>query len=196
MDFTTDSINLSLRNAETGKALTANVYDVTLDNGSTRTMSVGQLVMAICLKRATEKEADVIGIMEQMARVTANIEAISDIEKKLLELEDGQNINSITGSWTISWTDDQGRTQESTFTSAQTALNRLDVTANSSMTANAIIANIESKLDELNTMSQEQMIMLQSETNKRDQSYEMIPQESLYRHDGRGEQRVNAPVAT
>ena len=182
MDFTTDSINLSLRNAETGKALTANVYDVTLDNGVTRTMSVGQLVMAICLKRATEKEADVIGIMEQMARVTANIEAISDIEKKLLELEDGQNINSITGSWTISWTDDQGRAQESTFTSAQTALNRLDVTANSSMTANAIIANIESKLDELNTMSQEQMIMLQSETNKRDQSYEMISNilKSLY----------------
>ena len=182
MDFTTDSINLSLRNAETGKALTANVYDVTLDNGVTRTMSVGQLVMAICLKRATEKEADVIGIMEQMARVTANIEAISDIEKKLLELEDGQNINSITGSWTISWTDDQGRAQESTFTSAQTALNRLDITANSSMTANAIIANIESKLDELNTMSQEQMIMLQSETNKRDQSYEMISNilKSLY----------------
>ena len=182
MNFTTDSINLSLRNAETGKALTANVYDVTLDNGVTRTMSVGQLVMAICLKRATEKEADVIGIMEQMARVTANIEAISDIEKKLLELEDGQNINSITGSWTISWTDDQGRAQESTFTSAQTALNRLDITANSSMTANAIIANIESKLDELNTMSQEQMIMLQSETNKRDQSYEMISNilKSLY----------------
>lgn len=182
MDFTTDSINLSLRNAETGKALTANVYDVTLDNGVTRTMSLGQLVMAICLKRATEKEADVVAIMEQMARVTANIEAVSDIEKKILELADGESINSITGSWTISWTDDQGKPQEATFTNAQTALNRLGITANTSMTNDAIIANIESKLDELNTMSQEQMITLQSETNKRDQSYEMISNilKSLY----------------
>ena len=174
MDFTTDAITLSLRNAETGKPLTANVYDVTLDNGITRTMSLGQLVMAICLKRATEKEADVVSIMEQMARVTANIEAISDIEKKLLELEDGATINSLVGSWTVSWTDDQGVVHETTFMNAQTALNRLGITANTSMTNDAIIANIESKLDELNTMSQEQMITLQSETNKRDQSYEMI----------------------
>ena len=162
MDFTTDAITLSLRNAETG------------DNGITRTMSLGQLVMAICLKRATEKEADVVAIMEQMARVTANIEAISDIEKKLLDLEDGATINSLVGSWTVSWTDDQGVVHETPFMNAQTALNRLGITANTSMTNDAIIANIESKLDELNTMSQEQMITLQSETNKRDQSYEMI----------------------
>jgi len=182
MDFTTDTIDLSLRNAETGKMLTANVYDVTLDNGVTRTMSVGQLVMAVCLKRATEKEADVVAIMEQMARVTANIEAVSDIEKKILELNDDETINSIVGSWTISWTDDQGNIQETTFSNAQTALNRLGITANTSMTNDAIIANIESKLDELNTMSQEQMITLQSETNKRDQSYEMISNilKSLY----------------
>ena len=50
------------------------------------------------------------------------------------------------------------------------------------MPNDAIIANIESKLDELNTMSQEQMITLQSETNKRDQSYDMISNilKSLY----------------
>ena len=182
MDFTTSTIDLSLRNAETGRPLTASVYDVTLDNGSVRTMSVAQLVMAICLKRATEKEADVVAIMEDMARVTANIEVVSDIESRLLELGPGESINSVTGSWTVAWTDDAGAVHESTYTTAQAALNRIGVAANTSLSPDAIIANIESKLDELNTMSQEQMIMLQSETNKRDQAYEMISNilKSLY----------------
>ena len=182
MDFTTSTIDLSLRNAETGRPLTASVYDVTLDNGSVRTMSVAQLVMAICLKRATEKEADVVAIMEDMARVTANIEVVSDIESRLLELGPGESINSVTGSWTVAWTDDQGTVHESTYTTAQAALNRIGINANTSLSTDSIIANIESKLDELNTMSQEQMIMLQSETNKRDQAYEMISNilKSLY----------------
>ena len=182
MDFTTSSVDLSLRNAETGRPLTATVYDVTLDNGTMRTMSVGQLVMAICLKRATEKEADVVAIMEDMATVTANIEVVSDIESRLLELQDGDSINSITGSWTVYWSEDDGTVREATYTTAQAALNRLGVSANTSMTPDAIISNIESKLDELNTMSQEQMILLQSETNKRDQAYNMISNilKSLY----------------
>lgn len=182
MDFTSSSIDLSLRNAETGRPLTATVYDVTLDNGTMRTMSVAQLVMAICLKRATEKEADVVAIMEDMARVTANIEVVSDIEARLLELDTGESINSVTGSWVVAWADDDGTVHENTYTTAQAALNRMGIVANTSLTVDAIIDNIESKLDELNTMSQEQMIMLQSETNKRDQAYEMISNilKSLY----------------
>ncbi len=182
MDFTSSTIDLSLRNAETGRPLTASVYDVTLDNGTVRTMSVAQLVMAICLKRATEKEADVVAIMEDMARVTANIEVVSDIEARLLELDTGDTINSVTGNWVVVWADDDGTIHENTYTTAQAALNRMGISANTSLTVDAIIDNIESKLDELNTMSQEQMIMLQSETNKRDQAYEMISNilKSLY----------------
>ena len=182
MDFTSSSIDLSLRNAETGRPLTASVYDVTLDNGTVRTMSVAQLVMAICLKRATEKEADVVAIMEDMARVTSNIEVVSDIEARLLELDTGDTINSVTGSWVVVWADDDGTIHENTYTTAQAALNRMGISANTSLTVDAISDNIESKLDELNTMSQEQMIMLQSETNKRDQAYEMISNilKSLY----------------
>ena len=149
------------------------MYDVTLNNGVTRTMSVAQLVMAICLERATEKEDAVVSIMENMAIVTSNIEVVSDIESKLLELGDGESINSLTGLWTVAWTDDDGVVHEDSYTTAQAALNRLGITANTSLTPDAIIANMEAKLDELNTMSQEQMILLQSETNKRDQAYEM-----------------------
>ena len=133
MDFTTSSVDLSLRNAETGRPLTATVYDVTLDNGTMRTMSVGQLVMAICLKRATEKEADVVAIMEDMATVTANIEVVSDIESRLLKLQDGDSINSITGSWTVYWSEDDGTVREATYTTAQAALNRLGVSANTGL---------------------------------------------------------------
>lgn len=182
MDFDTNAITLSLKNAQTGKALTANVYDVTFADGSKRTMSIAQLVMAICLERATEMEGDVVDIMEQMARVTANIEAISDIEKKLLELEDGETLIKVNGSWSIAYEDAYGITHEETFTSAQTVLNNLGIAATNASSIDSIIDNIESKLDELNTTSQEQMITLQSQTNKRDQSYEMISNvvKSLY----------------
>ena len=174
MTFDTEAITLSLRNAQTGKALSANVYEVTFNDGATRTMSIAQLVMAICLERATEMEADVVDIMEQMARVTANIEAISDIEKKLLELGDGSSLSTIEGQWSIAYEDENGNVVEGTFTNAQAVLNMLGIAAAPSMTSDAIIDNIESKLDELNTTSQEQMITLQSQTNKRDQSYELI----------------------
>ena len=182
MTFDTEAITLSLRNAQTGKALTANVYEVTFNDGATRTMSIAQLVMAICLERATEMEADVVDIMEQMARVTANIEAISDIEKKLLELGDGSSLSTIEGQWSIAYEDENGNVVEGTFTNAQAVLNMLGIAAAPSMTSDAIIDNIESKLDELNTTSQEQMITLQSQTNKRDQSYELISNvvKSLY----------------
>lgn len=182
MDFETDAIKLSMRNAQTGKAMTANVYDVTFADGTKRTMSIAQLVMAICLERATEMEADVVGIMEQMARVTANIEAVSDIEKKLLELKDGENISHVTGSWTVAYEDIEGNIKEETFTNASAALNSIGISASAATSIDSIIDNIESKLDELNTTSQEQMITLQSQTNKRDQSYEMISNvvKSLY----------------
>lgn len=182
MTFDTEAITLSLRNAQTGKALSANVYEVTFNDGATRTMSIAQLVMAICLERATEMEADVVDIMEQMARVTANIEAISDIEKKLLELGDGSSLSTIEGQWSIAYEDENGNVVEGTFTNAQAVLNMLGIAAAPSMTSDAIIDNIESKLDELNTTSQEQMITLQSQTNKRDQSYELISNvvKSLY----------------
>lgn len=182
MNFETDAITLSLKNAQTGKAMTANVYDVTFADGTKRTMSIAQLVMAICLERATEMEADVVDIMEQMARVTANIEAVSDIEKKLLELKDGENISHVTGSWTVAYEDIEGNIKEETFTNASAALNSIGISASAATSIDSIIDNIESKLDELNTTSQEQMITLQSQTNKRDQSYEMISNvvKSLY----------------
>lgn len=167
MNFTTDAIRLSLRNAETGKPLEANVYNVQFDDGTSRAMSIGQLVMAICLARATEMEGKVVDIMGVMANTTANIEALADIEAKIID-QNTANLGKITGSWTVVNADGENVL----CTTADSVLAALDV--NLGTTVDAIIDNIEAKLDTMNTTSQEQMITLQSQTNKRDQSYEMI----------------------
>ena len=176
MDFEANAVELSLPNAKTGKALTASVYDVTFDDGSVRRMSIGQLVMAICLERATKMEAEVVSLMERMAASTTNIEALSGVESEVVKLLDsGEDVfvEDIEGSWEVCYDDGvTGEPKVESVTTAGAVLRLLDVSASSD--AETIIENIESKLDELNTNSQEQMIMLQSYTNKRDQSYEMI----------------------
>ena len=184
MNFETNTVELSLPNAKTGKALTASVYDVTFDDGSMRTMSIAQLVMAICLERATKMEAEVISLMEEMANSTTNIDALSDVELKIVELQESGNeviLSDIKGEWPVSYIDKfSGKPRVETITTASDVLSYLDVDPNEA--PDTVIENIESKLDELNTNSQEQMIMLQSYTNKRDQSYEMISNivKSLY----------------
>ena len=54
-----DQIYLSMTSPETGEYLTANVYTVdgvTNADGSRRLLSIGGLVMALCLKRAHDLE--------------------------------------------------------------------------------------------------------------------------------------------
>ena len=176
MNFETNTVDLSLLNVRTGRPLTANVYDVTFDDGSLRTMSMGQLVMAICLERATEMEGDILEIMETMAGTTANIDALASIEERILEAsaeKDEISLYTMTGEWAVTHVDDYtGQTVVTVAKTAAQALDLLEVTYSNS--AESTISSMESKMDQLNTTSQEQMIVLQSQTNKRDQSYEMI----------------------
>lgn len=184
MNFETNAIDLSLPNALTGKALTASVYDVTFDDGSVRRMSIAQLVMAICLERATKMESFVIELMEEMANSTTNIDALSSVESEIVEaMESGGDVKleNIKGEWEVSFVDvNTGKPRIEVAKTAAEVLSYLAI--NPYDDPDTIIENIESKLDELNTNSQEQMIMLQSYTNKRDQSYEMISNvvKSLY----------------
>ena len=184
MTFTTDTVDLSLINPKTGNRLTANVYNVTFADGGGRVMSMGQLVMAICLERATAMEADVIEIMESMAGTTLNIESLSDIESKLVEKSKDTKtvtLKSITGEWSLSVVEkNTGKTVTETAVNAQQVFEMLEM--NQSSSVETLIETLDSKLDQLNTNSQEQMILLQSQTNKRDQSYEMISNvlKSLY----------------
>lgn len=178
MTFDTNAIELSLNNAKTGRPLSASVYDVTFDDGSVRTMSIGQLVMAICLERATQMESDVVSLMEEMANSSLNIDALSSIEQAIVDKIGDKasseiTLSDITGSWTVVYANAlTGEPTTVTVHDAQQALRLLKIAETTD--GDKAIELIEAKLDELNTNSQEQMIMLQSQTNKRDQSYEMI----------------------
>ena len=85
--FNTVQIDLSMKNPETGALLTSNVYTlegVTNADGSLRQMSVGQLVMAVCLSRATELESLILAEMEEMAETTDRLDRYSRVEAEAL----------------------------------------------------------------------------------------------------------------
>lgn len=177
MEFEANTIELSLRNAKTGRPLTASVYDVTFDNGIVRTMSMGQLIMALCLERATEMEWDVVDLMEQMADTTATIDSLSTIEERIVEMmadpTQDFSLEAIEGPFTITCVDlETGETVTSVEPNAAKVFDRLGI--DKSGGPETTVELVESKLDQLNTNSQEQMILLQSQTNKRDQSFELI----------------------
>lgn len=77
------------------------------------------------------------------------------------DLPEGQDV---TKSWT-KWLSDQGVDVGAEYMT-KSPLAAADVSA--------ILEQIESKLDSLNTTSQKDMITLQSETTKRDQTYDLI----------------------
>ena len=277
-----------------GDTIKGNLYTVEgvtdPSTGELRQLSMAELVMVICLARAAEKEKAVIDLMKTMSDNTAALEALTEIETKLLN---GQSLNTISGDWTyngkhytradsllgalgvVSIDDNKAKNLESlqavadvlsdgtsVFTEgwykwdgyyrnkygilsesgslagtynartaedayAQAAMlsgeNRpltaeektaltgfgvsdevLDMTAdqasyaleqlyyngtvkakiqeriqqmpimNGTVTTEQLITDIESKMDSLNSFSQQKMIELQSETNKRDQSYDLV----------------------
>ena len=86
MSFATQQIELSMCNPQTGLPLTANVYTIegVTDDGSPRLMSIGQLVMAICLQRASALEDQIIGVMNDINANTQLLEALTTVENALV----------------------------------------------------------------------------------------------------------------
>ena len=73
MSISVDQIDLSLADPSSGELLTANVYyvqGVNHPDGTPRQLSIGQVVMAICLARANELEEKIIGLMEKLNQTT------------------------------------------------------------------------------------------------------------------------------
>lgn len=188
--FSVSTINLTSKDLVTGLNNTANVYWV---EGINRELSIAELVIAICLNRASEVEAQVVGLMESMSETTRALEELTHVESLLVaKQESGINGKGIGGSslachWgaivadlgeipsgcsaTGSWVDYVN--DKEIRDAAVLASDFAGATATSSQVENAINA-IESRLDALNTISQETLIKLQSLTNKRDQTYDLI----------------------
>ena len=173
MAIGTVEFDLSMVSPESGEFLTARTYTVEgVENadGSLRQLSIGQLVMAICLNRASKLETDIIALMEEMSATSAQLAALTEIENDILD--GGANMNNINTSHVTYDGQD--------YTFYDFLVNVMKFSASDVPTGFAdgsntdLITLIESKMDEKNSFSQQKMIELQSLTNKRDQSYDMI----------------------
>lgn len=181
-DMTIETVNydLSMRDPETGRVLTGNVYRV---SGINRDLSIGELVMAICLNRATELEGKIVDKMNVMANTTLLLEALTDIQEAYV----AQGAAVLNPAVTVSYPDKDGQLQTAAISTVDDINDLLEdaglltdengVTTGQSVdgkTAQEIISDLSSIIDSKNSVNQADMIELQSLTNKRDQSYDLI----------------------
>lgn len=169
MAIGTVEFDLSMAHPETGEMLTARAYTVagvTNDDGSPRLLSIGQLVMAICLQRAAELETSIIALMEEMNSTSAKLEAMTAIETAVL----AGTVNMTSATVTY---DGTSYTYKS-FLVDKVGMSSSEVPDSASASSSDFITALEAKMDEMNSFSQQKMIELQSYTNKRDQSYDMV----------------------
>ena len=182
MAIGTVEFDLSMVSPQSGEFLTARAYTVegvTNVDGSLRQLSIGQLVMAICLQRASKLEADIIALMEEMSTTSAQLADMTKIEQAVIDdfaaNQSGHayNINNVSIS---SSTDGAVKLLRDlgVINSTQQYVRNDSILSNADIMYDDFITQIESKMDEKNSFSQQKMIELQSLTNKRDQSYDMI----------------------
>ena len=188
MGFKVENFDLSFDKSRVGGTgnLSANYYTVEGVNdadGNPRALSIGQLVMALCLARAAELENGkidqygkvvkdgIIQIVESLNTTSEDLERLTEIEKAIVNETEG-NIDLTTS--TLS----DGTTYKAFLQSKGITVSGNTASAYSEQ----LITDIESKMDSLNSFSQQTMIDLQSLTAKRDQSYDMISNiiKSLY----------------
>ena len=176
MGFNTVEFDLSFDKSRVGGTgnLSANYYTVEGVNdadGNPRALSIGQLVMALCLARATELEAEIIKIVESLNTTSEDLERLTEIEKAIVNKTEG-NIDLTTSKLS------DGTTYKAFRESKGIKVSENSANAGSEQ----LISDIESKMDSLNSFSQQTMIDLQAQTAKRDQSYDMISNiiKSLY----------------
>ena len=181
MAIGTVEFDLSMVNPDTGFYNTATVYTVdgvTNADGSLRELSIGQLVMAICLQRAAELETSIIALMEEMNSTSAQLADMTKIEQAVIDEftsnTNGHAYNLNNVSVTSSTSAIQLLRDMGVLDSTQTYVRNDSVLSNLDILYDDFISALEAKMDEKNSFSQQKMIELQSLTNKRDQSYDMI----------------------
>jgi len=163
-----DQIYLSMLSPDTGEYLMANVYTVDGVNdvdGSPRLLSIGQLVMALCLQRAAELEADIVRKMNTLERTTEQLELMTQIENAVLEGDVNMKSKKVRYNGT-----------EYTYYEFLTDVVEMDDVPSGSVNASSadFLSALEAAMDSKNSFSQQTMIELQSQTTKRDQSYDMV----------------------
>jgi len=189
-DFTTGTIDLSMTNPDTGLRLQANVYyvDGVVDSlGAPRPLSMIQLVMALCLARATELEAEIVAEMEAMAENTERLDYYSKIETDMANWYESHPEKTF----------DATTLQKKGYENLYELIHRTEAESESSGLPTfdqfledvgeevgkrqwtydefeKFMTRIEDRMDTYNTMSQEQLISIQTMTSKRDDTYSLI----------------------
>ena len=185
-EFGTELMPLTIRDPETGRILTSTVYTV---EGIDGVLSMGQLVMAICLSRASDVEADLVDLMADVEQTSQKLTCLTKIQAELVkwyeehpandtfgfELEDGtwsysvtEEATQITKTYTVdTWREFLrevcGMTDEEL---SKGTLTRPEV--------ETLINSISDTMDANNAVSQDQLIKMQSLTTKRDQAHDMV----------------------
>lgn len=163
--FEIASINLSMKDAG-GDPLTANVYKlegVQNADGSLREMSIGQLVMALCLSRATVIEAKIVAKMEAMAANSADLEKLTALDQDLVEWL-AANENNKSAIWN----------KYATYADALKLMGYSTSRSFSYAQVETLVSDVESKMDSLNSVSQTTLIDIQSLTATRDDTYNLV----------------------
>lgn len=193
-----DEIYLSLANPDNGELLTANVYTVDgvfeADGVTLRQLSIGELVMALCLQWAARREngyddpvtgqhvSGIIEIMEQIEDNSAKLESLTDIETQIVNYFSNDHTDHAWGlrSYTVATGAHAGESVKQALVAEGVITNGIDYVRDDKIVSDVdvlysqIVTDIEAKMDEMNSFSQQKMIQLQSQTSKRDQAYDMI----------------------
>ena len=172
----TVGFDLSMADIDTGMRLQAKTYNVMVENadGVMETklsgLSIGQLVMAVCLERAVEKENEIISIMNTLNNTSSELENLTEIETAIVnaDAKSSQSVNLATKTLT----NKPDYTYQAYLQELLGSGATVPATANSD--SSELITQIETAMDKRNSINQQTMIELQSATSKRDQAYDMI----------------------
>ena len=177
MAIETVEFNLSMTDPDSGEYLTANTSSLTVKDadGATETLltnlSIGQLVMALCLERAVAKEKEIIDIMNSLNLTSSQLEALTTIETDAVAATDSSKLKLKEKTLTY---DGESYTYYA-FLDEVIKLDSVPETVGpSDEEYNTLITALEQAMDQRNSINQQTMIELQSSTSKRDQAYDMI----------------------
>lgn len=177
--FDTRLTPLTIRNPETGRLLTANVYTI---EGVDGTFSMGQLVFAICASIAIDREEELVAIMNDIDKATDKLKGLTDIQAALIDWFNTAGVNDKLnpGALSISiayegssYTGDSWRK----FLVDECEMLPSEVPTGTTLTRDeveALIDSISDKMDSYNAINNEQLIQMQSETAKRDQAFDLL----------------------
>ncbi len=147
-------------------------YDITWNGISATGISLTRVIMLVTLIRAEKIEEQLVNQMDELAKRTATLKNSADAEQFILD-NYTQTINNTTR---YSWSDEVA---VYAVTLKEYLTNYVGISLTfpaddadwSQAFKDQVISAIQSKQDELNTISQETSINIQSLINKRDQSY-------------------------